>query len=372
MVEHMYEEMGISGEAAEGSVRAVARRLASVDLDSLARPQLEARVVGIRRAIDTLEGEWLRWVGEADRRRVYGRDGHTSATAWLAHAARMAPGSAHNSVRLSRRLPTMGETTAALGEGLLSFDQMKVLAGAAEAHPEAFSPSEETLVASAETLSVPDLTRLISYWRQPLDDAAGEESPRPSELYFSETFQGRGRLDADLDRDGRELVAVAFEAATSPPDRADHRTPAQRRADAFLDICRSFLDSGEAPATGGVRPHLTLVVDYATLASEKPGGRCEYASGVVTHPGTARALACDATACRILYAGREFLDLGRTVRVVPPALRRVVIARDRHCVWPGCDRRPALCDVHHLVHWVNGGPTDLGNLALLRLSHESG
>jgi len=92
---------------------------------------------------------------------------------------------------------------------------------------------------------------------------------------------------------------------------------------------------------------------------------------VVTHPGTARALVCDATACRILYAGREFLDLGRTVRVVPPALRRVVIARDRHCVWPGCDRRPALCDVHRLVHWVNGGPTDLGNLVLLCRRHHT-
>ena len=310
-------------------------------------------------------------MGEADKRRVYARDGHTSATAWLAHAARMAPGSAQRAVRLARSLAQMPETVEALGQGRLSYDQTRVLAGASAAHPEAFSPSEETLVASAETLSVTDLSRLISYWRQPLDDAAGEERPRPSELFFSASWEGRGRLDGDLDSDARELVQVAFEAATSPPGGGDHRTPAQRRADAFLDICRSFLDSGEAPSTGGVRPHLSLTVDYATLSGEKPGGRCEYASGVVTHPGTARALACDATACRILYSGREILDLGRTVRVVPPALRRVVIARDRHCVWPGCDRRPALCDVHHLVHWVNGGSTELGNLVLLRLSHES-
>jgi len=95
MVEHMYDEMGVSGEAAEGSVSAVTRRLASVDLDSLAGPQLEARVVSLRRALDALEGEWLRWVGEADRRKVYGRDGHTSATAWLTHAARIAPGLRH-------------------------------------------------------------------------------------------------------------------------------------------------------------------------------------------------------------------------------------------------------------------------------------
>jgi hypothetical protein len=33
--------------------------------------------------------------------------------------------------------------------------------------------------------------------------------------------------------------------------------------------------------------------------------------------------------------------------------------------WPGCDRPLAWCDAHHLHHWVDGGPTDLANLALL-------
>jgi hypothetical protein len=28
-----------------------------------------------------------------------------------------------------------------------------------------------------------------------------------------------------------------------------------------------------------------------------------------------------------------------------------VIARDKHCAWPGgCNRRPAHCDVHHVKH----------------------
>ena len=53
MVEHMYEEMGVSGEA---EVRTLTRRLASMDLGSLAGSQLEARVVSLRRAMDSLEG----------------------------------------------------------------------------------------------------------------------------------------------------------------------------------------------------------------------------------------------------------------------------------------------------------------------------
>lgn len=43
--------------------------------------------------------------------------------------------------------------------------------------------------------------------------------------------------------------------------------------------------------------------------------------------------------------------------------------RDRGCVFPGCDRPPGWCDGHHIVHWADGGPTDLANLALLCNHH---
>ena len=42
-----------------------------------------------------------------------------------------------------------------------------------------------------------------------------------------------------------------------------------------------------------------------------------------------------------------------------------MIARDRHCTFPGCAQRPAACQVHHLLARSRGGPTALGNLALL-------
>ena len=63
------------------------------------------------------------------------------------------------------------------------------------------------------------------------------------------------------------------------------------------------------------------------------------------------------------------LDVGRATRVVPPAQRTALAVRDRGCVFPGCDRPLAWCDAHHLWHWVDGGPTDLANLALLCRAH---
>jgi hypothetical protein len=38
--------------------------------------------------------------------------------------------------------------------------------------------------------------------------------------------------------------------------------------------------------------------------------------------------------------------------------------RDQTCVVPGCGSTRGL-HAHHLVHWENGGPTELSNLVLL-------
>jgi HNH endonuclease len=64
--------------------------------------------------------------------------------------------------------------------------------------------------------------------------------------------------------------------------------------------------------------------------------------------------------------------------VATPAQRRALAARDGGCLFPGCDTPPIWCEPHHwLIHWLDGGPTDLDNLALLcrrhhRFVHEGG
>jgi HNH endonuclease len=71
------------------------------------------------------------------------------------------------------------------------------------------------------------------------------------------------------------------------------------------------------------------------------------------------------------------LDVGRSSRVISPAQRSALAVRDGGCVFPNCDRPLAWCEGHHLVPWLDGGPTDLANLALLcrqhhRTVHEGG
>jgi len=62
------------------------------------------------------------------------------------------------------------------------------------------------------------------------------------------------------------------------------------------------------------------------------------------------------------------LDIGYSDQV-PGSIRRAVALRARHCEWPGCRKRPAACDVHHLRHKRDGGETSIRNCVLLCQFH---
>lgn len=128
-------------------------------------------------------------------------------------------------------------------------------------------------------------------------------------------------------------------------------------------MARSVLDSGDAP--GKVKPHLLSMADVETLCGHG-GGTHETANGTVLTPSQVRLNACDCAISRVVFGpDSQPLDIGRASRVIPPSLARAVIARDRHCQHPGCGRPARWCDIHHLIHWVDGGPTAIWNLILL-------
>jgi hypothetical protein len=150
----------------------------------------------------------------------------------------------------------------------------------------------------------------------------------------------------------------------------DKRTGWQRRADALVELARQRLDQGDLPEVAGQKPHLSLLV----RASEGGAGELEWGGLVPTE--TAERMACDSAMTVIrTNADGEPLQAERTLRTIPPSLRRPLVARDRGCRIPGCDRPPDWTDAHHLKHWAHGGETTLGNLVLLcrrhhRLVHE--
>jgi Domain of unknown function (DUF222) len=64
------------------------------------------------------------------------------------------------------------------------------------------------------------------------------------------------------------------------------------------------------------------------------------------------------------------LDIGAATDTIPNHLRRLVIARDRHCQFPGgCDQPAMACQPHHIVPRSKGGKTCLANLLALCTFH---
>src|SRR5256712_12963350 len=91
-----------------------------------------------------------------------------------------------------------------------------------------------------------------------------------------------------------------------------------------------------------------------------------------------RRLAWYVTITRVVLAPESVvIYFGRARRVVAGAARRALNARDGHCKWPRCERLASWSNAHHVVHWTDGGDTDLANMILLChrhhwMAHEGG
>ena len=167
-----------------------------------------------------------------------------STPAWLAWQTglhRGQVGRAISTADLAELLPTMG---AAWKAGQVSTNAMETIAAARV-------PGHDEKLAACET-EFSDLAR------------RGEH-------------KGRTNISGELSGDAAETVTTALNAFMDPPAETDDRTPAQRRADAFVRICQIALHHGAA----GVRAaaNVTVIVDWATFTRSSSAGssRCSHA-----------------------------------------------------------------------------------------------
>ncbi|MDF2731290.1 MAG: endonuclease, partial [Acidimicrobiia bacterium] len=260
-------------------------------------------------------------------------------------------------------------------------DQAGILLDRATALPEPFAEGEDRLVDIVEDLGVTDTRRALEYWRQTVDGPGTIrdqlEQMELRGISASESLGGMICVDGWMTTTAGLAFLAAIDAFIPPPSPDDTRTPRQRRHDALEDLARHFLDHGDTPTVGGEKPHINLVCDLPALRGVA-GALHETENGHLVTVMELRALACDCSLSRIVLGpDGEIIDVGRRTRVVPTALRRALIARDRHCTWPECDRDPRWCDAHHIEHWANGGKTEASNLRLLcryhhTLTHQQG
>ena len=264
----------------------------------------------------------------------------------------------------SRQLPV---TAAAYRDGVLSSGQVQaIVANLKDRTASLFAHHEAELVSELAALSVTDTAVAMQDWARRAEAVVGDDpdSPQPERsLHLSRILDGRRELSGSFDPEGGAVIATALRlAATRDVDGEPARSPAQRRGDALVDVCRWFLDHQQHRRGGRHRPHLNVI---ATLDDLERRGQGRLLDGSILDAATVQRLFCDAGVHRVFVAGRSsILDYGTTTRTVPANLFNALVIRDRHCRFPGCDRPPEWTEAHH-VRWVlDGGSTCLDNLTL--------
>lgn len=177
-------------------------------------------------------------------------------------------------------------------------------------------------------------------------------------------------------------AAIGPLSAPTPNDETgerDLRPAGQRRVEALAEVCRRSAshdadDTGGAdgPAGSSAAVHVTMRLsdlEACTGAGEVLGST---ATGALISPETLRRIACDAALIpHVLGSAGEDLDLGRVVRLFNRAQRRRLWRRDQGCTYPGCTAPAAWTRAHHVLHWADGGPSDIDNAALLCQHHHT-
>ncbi|HEX6327270.1 MAG TPA: DUF222 domain-containing protein [Jiangellaceae bacterium] len=93
--------------------------------------------------------------------------------------------------------------------------------------------------------------------------------------------------------------------------------------------------------------------------------------GLVSLSAVRRIACCAGIQRVVLDPAGAVLDVGREYRTATPAQFAALIARDGGCAFPGCTRPASWCIAHHIIHWADGGETNVDNLVLLCTWHHT-
>lgn len=168
------------------------------------------------------------------------------------------------------------------------------------------------------------------------------------------------------------IEALLEQTARSLQGPRESRTLMQLKTDVFTDL--ALHQSGDAATAGTVKTEVLITVPALTLMghTDQPGDLEGY--GPIP-ADVARRLAGESNSWyRVLtdpWSG-SVLAYGRKHKKPPKDLKRLLRARDGRCRFPGCNRRPAGCDVDHTTAREDGGRTNHDNLChLCPLHHKT-
>ncbi|MCT7661819.1 HNH endonuclease [Mycobacterium sp. CPCC 205710] len=321
-----------------------------------------AELVGQRNAIDA---RIVDIVAAIDHGNLWGVTGARSVAALVAWRTESSLRNAKAVAAVAHRVAELPRCAEQMREGRLSLDQVGVIA------QKAAPGSDEHYAKLASVATVSQLNKALGLEPRPKPEP--KPAPERSVTKSSDEHGTYWRIrlgaedsaivDAALNAHRDALIADwkrahsngSADDATGDVD-LQVKPPLPNAGDAFMSLVEAGWDVEVARRPHG--QHTTVVVHVDV---EKRIAALHV--GPVLSDADRQYLTCDAT-CEVWFERNgEPIGVGRSTRAVSRRLRRVLEYRHPTCAVPGCGATRGLHA--HIVHWEDGGVTELDNLVLV-------
>jgi Domain of unknown function (DUF222) len=321
--------------------------------------RLQSQVADVCGHLNVLHEQMVGLTRELVESGAWEDTGCRSPEHWLAWQTGLSPERARQMVMLARRQAELPVSFGAFASGLLSVDQIAVVARRVPAHNDA----EACVFAQAATVSQLRVGLSKHFLTFPDEPTGNNDAPAPKPAP-----EPQHRLSTGFDDDGNwfirgladgvdgAVIQRALEEAKDMLFRAGNTNATW--LEALIEVCRRSLDTVGSVSRREVFKiivHLDQQGSWVHHGPPLPNGLLEQVT-------------CDGTIQPLWTSAGLPINIGRAQHIVPLRTRIVVEDRDRSCRHPACTVTTNL-QVHHLVHWINGGRTDTCNLVCLCRAH---
>lgn len=254
-----------------GKLRDVLTELATFNPTKQSDDDVHAVLPELLTAINQLDAVTAITLASFDTRQLAERDGFQATRTWLTAYGRLSQGAASGLLTRGRTLRQLPALAADAGAGRVSAEQVSIVAKLAGAVGLANVARFDQVLADLASSAAPaEVSRACERIHAHLDPDGAAPDPNDAFDRRDLTLARAGTmtyLKGRLDPEGAALVHTVLDSFMRPPTGEDLRTPGQRRADAWIEACRTLLTRGDTPTVCGVRPHLGILITPSALLS---------------------------------------------------------------------------------------------------------
>jgi len=277
----------------------------------------------------------------------YEDDGQGSARTWLKWQTRITGAAAYGALGWMHRLAGHRAVGDALGAGQISESWARQICDWTDRLPAGVRADADVflLTAAARGAELRDLGKMAEEIARQCarPDTDGDDGFAGRSLRLDTTFQGAGKLDANLTPPCAAALQAVLDALGKRRGPEDERTKGQRLHDALEDACRRLIGSGCLPGRAGQPAQIVLHMDLDRLRGlpGAPEAEAAWAGQATAGPGDD----CDA---QIVPVATGRIDPGVLDRLAAALLHGTPPWQVQDGpAGPGQDLRAALPARHH-------------------------